>query len=48
MLFCSCTVHRHPRPRRHHPYRHRVVILAEQAATMEQSKDGITVKNVWL
>ena len=42
MLCSSCAVYRHSRPHRHHPHRHRVVIIAEQTAATEQSKDCIT------
>lgn len=37
MLCSSCAVHRHTRPNRHHPHRHRVVIIAEQTTATEQS-----------
>lgn len=42
MLCSSCAVYRHSRPHRHHPHRHRVVIIAEQTDATEQSKDCIT------
>ena len=46
MMLASCaTVHRHPRapkPHRHHPHRHKVVIIAEQTAGTEQNTDCIT------
>lgn len=42
MLCSSCAVHRHIRPHRHHPHRHRIVIVAEQTAAAEQNKDCIT------
>lgn len=41
-LFSSCAVHRHPRPHRHHPHRHKVVIIAEQTTEAEQNTDCIT------
>ena len=44
-LFSSCAVHRHPRPRRHHPHRHKVVIIAEQTTGTEQNTDCITEQN---
>ena len=43
MLCSSCAVHRHTRPHRHHPHRHRVVIIAEQTTATEQNKDCITL-----
>ena len=41
-LFSSCAVHRHTRPHRHHPHRHKVVIIAEQTTGTEQNTDCIT------
>lgn len=39
MLLSSCVTHRYPRPHRHHPHRHKVVIVAEQITDFEQGKD---------
>ena len=36
-LFSSCAVHRHTRPHRHHPHRHKVVIIAEQTTRTGQN-----------
>ena len=41
-LFSSCAVHRHTRPHRHHPHRHKVVIIAEQTTGIEQNTNCIT------
>ena len=38
-LLGSCAVYRHPRFHRHHPHRHRVVIVAERAAAAGQDGD---------
>ena len=40
-LFCSCAVHRHPRPH-HRPHRHKVLIITEQTTRTEQDTDCIT------
>lgn len=45
ILFTSCVVHRHPRPHRHHPHHHKVVIVAGQTTGTEQNTDCITFEN---
>ena len=42
MLCSPGAVHRHTRPHRHHPHRHRVFIIEEQSTATEQNKDCIT------
>lgn len=48
MLCSSCAVHRHTRPHRHHPHRHRVVIIANRLPPQSKARMVSPLKNVWL
>lgn len=44
-VISSCaTLYKHPRPHRHHPRRHHVVIMARQNATTEHNMNCIPHK----